>query len=203
MVDITVLRTCTIPSFDPTRSYDLSRIFFLLLVRELAMLTVPFRIFLVRVVHLLSTHSHSKTPTHSPTKAGTWQKNKLMPNMPFDAVLVASRVMVAKEASTALEVKRLIVKTPGLNFESEHLWESSYDGDAGGVLTVQSELGEPIHKIANRGTWCSSARIFIVSLKYFTRITVHQTQVHDCGETSIDDTSELRARPNRSARSSF
>ena len=123
--------------------------------------------------------------------------------MPFDAVLVASRVMVAKEASTALEVKRLIVKTSGLNFESEHLWESSYDGEAGGVLTVQSELGEPIHKIANRGTWCSSARIFIISLKYFTRITVHQTQVHDCGETSIDDTSELRARPNRSARSSF
>ena len=155
---------------------------------------------LVSLTRILSNiNSNSLTSTN----AGTWQKNKLMPNMPFDAVLVASRVMVAKEASTALEVKRLIVKTPGLNFESEHLWESSYDGEAGGVLTVQSELGEPIHKIANRGTWCSSARIFIVSLKYFTRITVHQTQVHDCGETSIDDTSELRARPNRSARSSF
>ena len=154
-------------------------------------------------VDLKHQHSNPLTFSLTQTNAGKWQKNKLMPNMPFDAVLVASRVMVAKEASTALEVKHLIVKTPGLNFESEHLWESSYDGEAGGVLTVQSELGEPIHKIANRGTWCSSARIFIVSLKYFTRITVHQTQVHDCGETSIDDTSELRERPNRSARSSF
>ena len=30
-------------------------------------------------------------------------------------------------------------------------WEASYDGEAGGILTVKSELGEPIHKVANRG----------------------------------------------------
>lgn len=68
-----------------------------------------------------------------PYLSGSWQKNPLLPHMPFDAVLVASRVMVAKEAATAPEVKRLIVNTPGLNFESEHLWETSYDGEAGGT----------------------------------------------------------------------
>ena len=33
-------------------------------------------------------------------------------------------------------------------------WEHSYTGVAGGILTVQSELGEPIHKIATRGMVC-------------------------------------------------
>ncbi|THG97809.1 hypothetical protein EW026_g4265 [Hermanssonia centrifuga] len=46
--------------------------------------------------------------------------------MPFDGFLFASRVMVAKEAHTSSK-------------------------ETGGILTVRSELGEPIHKIATRG----------------------------------------------------
>ena len=41
-----------------------------------------------------------------------------------------------------------------LNFETgEKIWEKSYDGttDCGGIITVRSELGEPIHKVATRG----------------------------------------------------
>lgn len=30
-------------------------------------------------------------------------------------------------------------------------WTKSYEGEIGGVITVISELGEPIHKIATRG----------------------------------------------------
>jgi fatty acid synthase subunit beta len=30
-------------------------------------------------------------------------------------------------------------------------WEKTYKGPAGGVLTVRSEMGEPIHKLATRG----------------------------------------------------
>jgi enoyl reductase-like protein len=30
-------------------------------------------------------------------------------------------------------------------------WSRSYDGEIGGVITVISELGEPIHKLATRG----------------------------------------------------
>ncbi|KAE9067205.1 Fatty acid synthase subunit beta, partial [Phytophthora fragariae] len=68
--------------------------------------------------------------------------------MPADGILMGSRVMVAKEAATAPEVKKLLVDTPGI--ESELEWETSYTGAVGGVVTVTSELGEPIHVVANR-----------------------------------------------------
>ncbi|KAL4138997.1 hypothetical protein PRIC2_002497 [Phytophthora ramorum] len=68
--------------------------------------------------------------------------------MPADGILIGSRVMVAKEAATASEVKKLLVDTPGI--ESELEWETSYAGAVGGVATVTSELGEPIHVVANR-----------------------------------------------------
>ncbi|KAF1774831.1 HotDog domain [Phytophthora cactorum] len=70
--------------------------------------------------------------------------------MPADGILMGSRVMVAKEAATAPEVKKLLVDTPGI--ESELEWETSYTGVIGGVITVTSELGEPIHVVANRCT---------------------------------------------------
>ncbi|KAK1943247.1 Fatty acid synthase subunit alpha [Phytophthora citrophthora] len=69
--------------------------------------------------------------------------------MPIDGILIGSRVMAAKEAATAPEVKKLLVNTPGI--ESEMEWETSYTGAVGGVVTVTSELGEPIHVVANRG----------------------------------------------------
>ncbi|CEG41510.1 fatty acid synthase subunit [Plasmopara halstedii] len=68
--------------------------------------------------------------------------------MPMDGILMGSRMMVAKEAATAPEVKKLLVDTPGI--ESELEWESSYTGVVGGVMTVTSELGEAIHVVANR-----------------------------------------------------
>ncbi|POM61756.1 Fatty acid synthase subunit alpha, partial [Phytophthora palmivora] len=68
--------------------------------------------------------------------------------MPADGILLGSRVMVAKEAATAPDVKKLLVDTPGI--ESELEWETSYTGAVGGVITVTSELGEPIHVVANR-----------------------------------------------------
>ena len=68
--------------------------------------------------------------------------------MPFDGFLFASRVMVAKEAHTSESVKQLIVAAPGVDDKD---WEGSYTKETGGILTVNSELGEPIHKIATRG----------------------------------------------------
>ncbi|KAI8317877.1 hypothetical protein GQ54DRAFT_324008, partial [Martensiomyces pterosporus] len=62
--------------------------------------------------------------------------------MPFDGILIGSRVMVAKEAATSLAVKELIVATPGLD-DSE--WESSYADACGGVVTFVSEYGEKNH----------------------------------------------------------
>lgn len=67
--------------------------------------------------------------------------------MPFDGFLFASRVMVAKEALTSSSVKDLIVAARGV---SDSQWEGTYTKETGGILTVRSELGEPIHKIATR-----------------------------------------------------
>ncbi|KAH7913599.1 hypothetical protein BJ138DRAFT_606981 [Hygrophoropsis aurantiaca] len=67
--------------------------------------------------------------------------------MPFDGFLFASRVMVAKEAHTSSSVKDLIVAAQGVDDKD---WESTYVKPTGGILTVRSELGEPIHKVATR-----------------------------------------------------
>jgi len=84
-----------------------------------------------------------------PYLTGEWSRQFDVAPMPFDAVLLGSRLMVAKEAATSLAAKELLVKTPGV--ESELHWEQSYEGVAGGIVTVRSELGEPIHKVATRG----------------------------------------------------
>lgn len=81
--------------------------------------------------------------------------------MPFDGVLYASRVMVAKEAHTSEPCKELIVKCAGVDDEKVRdgyfclqagssaltgylyalpQWEGTYDRETGGILTVQSEL---------------------------------------------------------------
>ncbi|KAK5625746.1 hypothetical protein RRF57_001462 [Xylaria bambusicola] len=75
------------------------------------------------------------------------------PRMPFDGVLFGSRCMVAKEAHTSPAAKQAIVETKGLE---DHEWEKTYlppkeAAQTGGVLTVRSEMGEPIHKLATRG----------------------------------------------------
>ena len=69
--------------------------------------------------------------------------------MPFDAVLMASRIVVAAEAATALNIERLIAACPGA--ENERHWEKCYGGETGGIVTMHSEFGEPSPKVANRG----------------------------------------------------
>ena len=84
-----------------------------------------------------------------PYISGDWSVEQFgLQPMPFDGVLYASRVMVAKEADTSASVKQLIVDAPGVD---DAAWEGTYDKPTGGILTVRSELGEPIHKIATRG----------------------------------------------------
>ena len=79
---------------------------------------------------------------------GTWARKYGYPPMPFDGVLFGSRCMVAKEAHTSTMAKQAIVDAEGLEDEE---WEKTYKGPAGGVITVRSEMGEPIHKLATRG----------------------------------------------------
>ncbi|KAK0450204.1 fatty acid synthase [Armillaria borealis] len=83
-----------------------------------------------------------------PYLTGQWSAERFgVQPMPFDGCLFASRVMVAKEAHTSPSVKDLIVAAPGVDDDA---WEGTYDKPTGGILTVRSELGEPIHKVATR-----------------------------------------------------
>lgn len=83
-----------------------------------------------------------------PYITGEWSKKFGYPPMPYDGCLFGSRMMVAKEAHTSKAAKQAIIEAEGLD-DSE--WEKTYQGPAGGVVTVRSEMGEPIHKLATRG----------------------------------------------------
>lgn len=83
-----------------------------------------------------------------PYLTGSWSEKFNYPPMPYDGVLFGSRVMTAKEAHTSLEAKKLIALCPGVPDEK---WEATYKKPTGGIVTVRSEMGEPIHKIATRG----------------------------------------------------
>jgi enoyl reductase-like protein len=52
--------------------------------------------------------------------------------------------MVSKEAHTSPSVKDLIVAAAGVD---DPQWEGNYAKDTGGIITMRSELGEPIHKV--------------------------------------------------------
>lgn len=83
-----------------------------------------------------------------PYLTGTWSARFGYPPMPFDGCLFGSRMMTAKEAKTSRNAKKAITEAKGVD---DSQWERTYKGPAGGVITVRSEMGEPIHKLATRG----------------------------------------------------
>ena len=83
-----------------------------------------------------------------PYLTGTWSGRFGYPPMPFDGCLFGSRMMTAKEAYTSKNAKKAIAEAEGVD---DSQWEKTYKGPAGGVITVRSEMGEPIHKLATRG----------------------------------------------------
>jgi len=83
-----------------------------------------------------------------PYLTGTWSAKFGYPPMPFDGCLFGSRMMTAKEAKTSTGAKKAIAEAEGID---DSQWEKTYKGPAGGVITVRSEMGEPIHKLATRG----------------------------------------------------
>ncbi|KAG9238188.1 fatty acid synthase [Amylocarpus encephaloides] len=83
-----------------------------------------------------------------PYLTGEWTKQFGLPAMPFDGILLGSRAMIAKEAKTSRGAKEAIVKAAGVENSQ---WSGTYKQPTGGVLTVISEMGEPIHVLATRG----------------------------------------------------
>jgi fatty acid synthase subunit beta len=95
-----------------------------------------------------------------PYITGAWSAKYGYPPMPFDGCLFGSRMMTAKEAHTSKNAKKAITEAEGVD---DGHWEKTYKGPAGGVITVRSEMGEPIHKLATRGVrfWAEmDAKIF-------------------------------------------
>lgn len=78
-----------------------------------------------------------------PYLTGSWASKYNQPPMPFDGVLFGSRMMVAKEAHTSLAAKQAIAACQGVE---DAMWQQCK-----GIVTVKSEMGQPIHKIATRG----------------------------------------------------
>jgi len=103
-----------------------------------------------------------------PYLSGEWAHRYGYPSMPFDGILLGSRMMTAREAHTSDQAKLAIVQTEGI---PDHQWEESYKKPSGGVLTVTSEMGQPIHKVATRGVrlW-KELDDTIFSLKHTERI---------------------------------
>jgi fatty acid synthase subunit alpha, fungi type len=89
-----------------------------------------------------------------PYLTGDWSVKYDVQPMPFDGFLFASRVMVAKEVHTSSSVKDLIVAAPGVD---DTAWENTYTKPTGGILTVRSELGEPIHKSLRVASSCGKS----------------------------------------------
>ncbi|KAJ1726123.1 fatty acid synthase alpha subunit Lsd1, partial [Coemansia biformis] len=84
-----------------------------------------------------------------PYMTGEWSTRFGRAPMPFDGILLGSRIMVAKEAATSLAAKELIVAAAGLP-DSE--WDTTYDSARGGFMTVMSEYGELNHALETRAT---------------------------------------------------
>ena len=101
-----------------------------------------------RNIYLIAGSGFGSAEDVWPYLTGDWSAGRFgVQPMPFDGFLFASRVMVAKEAHTSPSVKDLIVAAAGVD---DAAWEGTYTKPTGGILTVRSELGEPIHKIATR-----------------------------------------------------
>ncbi len=112
-----------------------------------------------------------------PYLTGEWSRALGFPLMPFDGVLLGSRMMVAKEAHTSPEAKLLIAQAEGVE-DSE--WHNSYDEPVGGVVTVNSEMGQPIHKLATRGVmlWKDlDKRIFSIKDQSKRLAALHKSQL--------------------------
>ena len=78
-----------------------------------------------------------------PCLTGDWARKFGYPMMPFDGILLGSRMMVAKEAHTSIQVKRAIVEAKGV---ADADWAGSYDQATGGVL-CWSEMDKMIFSL--------------------------------------------------------
>lgn len=83
-----------------------------------------------------------------PYLSGEWSQSLGRPRMPFDAILLGTCVMTTQEAKTSHDAKQAMVDAAGVSNED---WPATLKGPAGGVISIISNLGEPMHVLATRG----------------------------------------------------
>ena len=91
----------------------------------------------------VSTAAGSTPEVASAYLTGDWSRRRGLPAMPLDGVLVGTAAMATLEATTAPEVKQLLVDTPGTPD-----WVGAGTA-AGGMASGRSQLGADIHEIDN------------------------------------------------------
>ncbi|KAF2031179.1 fatty acid synthase [Setomelanomma holmii] len=100
-------------------------------------------------VHLVAGSGFGCAEDIIPYFTGSWSLSYGRKSvMPFDGVLFGSRVMVSAEAHTSGGAKAAIIAAGGVE---DKQWSGTYRAPTGGVISVVSEMGEPIHVIATRG----------------------------------------------------
>ncbi|KAI0467782.1 acyl transferase domain-containing protein [Xylaria cf. heliscus] len=82
--------------------------------------------------------------------SGEWSQRFGRSLMPFDAVLVGSCIMTTQEAKTCPDAKRAMVECPGI-LDTNSMATMLEPEGAGGIISVMSLHGKPIHVIATRG----------------------------------------------------
>ncbi|KAJ1759773.1 hypothetical protein LPJ58_002093, partial [Coemansia sp. RSA 1591] len=78
---------------------------------------------------------------------GSWGEMVDCAPMPFDGVLLRSRVMVAREAFTPASIKELIVQASGID---PYDLPALFNSDSKGITSIVDHKGRPMHVIANR-----------------------------------------------------
>ncbi|KAH8724217.1 fatty acid synthase [Phaeosphaeriaceae sp. PMI808] len=100
-------------------------------------------------IHLVAGSGFGCAEDVIPYFTGAWSLNYGKKSaMPFDGILFGSRVMISAEAHTSHHAKAAIVSAEGVN---DKQWSGTYRSPTGGIISVVSEMGEPIHVIATRG----------------------------------------------------
>ncbi|KAJ2830354.1 fatty acid synthase alpha subunit Lsd1 [Coemansia erecta] len=84
-----------------------------------------------------------------PYITGDWSVSWGRAPMPFDGILLGSRVMVAQEAGTSPAAKQLIVAATGT---SDSEWHGTSNGTRGCVTSLLSGFGELNHVLETRAT---------------------------------------------------
>ncbi|KAJ1726011.1 hypothetical protein LPJ61_005483, partial [Coemansia biformis] len=82
-----------------------------------------------------------------PYLSGSWGELFERTCMPFDGIMLGSRVVCALESPAALEVKSLIAETRGID---GYDLPALFTDNAGGVVSVLDVDGVPVHVVANR-----------------------------------------------------